>query len=440
MQACWAAAGGLRMETTAGEMVRVVYPGMRVGSAGPDYTNAVVAFEEGGVVRGDVELHLHAADWSRHGHDRDHAYDRVILHVVCTADAATPTRLANGGEIPAAVFDPDMPRAPAALPCSDPHGRSELQARRVLAQAGVARLLLRASACAAASVGAAPWTVLARRSARALGYSANADVAERLGGLAVEWPVDGLLHERNVDGRSAVLLGVAGLLPFQRRRCGLSALDEEQGLEPAWRDADASLPCLDSRLWRMNGLYPNNGPVRRVVALAWLWPRLAPLAAEAPGLMDSASGQSRAGAASLEAWFHVGGDAYWRSHYDFGRCTREADLIGASQARSLVLNALLPFVAAQGMLSGDARGLSMAVRLFASYPPEPSSAITRQFQGQIGLGNRPLTASMQQGMLHILAHYCGQGLCASCPLANEAPAPPFGAPWVADDSLTAVAC
>jgi len=439
MQACWAAAGGLRMQTTAGEMVRVVYPGMRIGSAGPDYTNAVIFFEEGGIVRGDVELHLRAADWSRHGHDCDHSYDRVILHVVCTADAGTPTRLTSGVEVPVAVFDCDAPRADAALPCGERPGRSESRVRRVLAQAGVARLLLRASSCAAASVGVAPWTALARRSARALGYSANADVAERLGGLAVEWPVEELLHERNVDGRSAVLLGVAGLLPFQRRRCGLAALDEEQGLEPAWRDADASLPSLDSRLWRMNGLYPNNAPVRRVVALAWLWPRLAPLAAEAPRLVASACGQSRAGAASLESWFHVGGDAYWRSHYDYGRCTREADLIGASQARSLVLNALMPFVAAQSMLCGDAHGLSLAVRLLASYPPESGSAVTRQFQRQIGLGNRQLTASMQQGMLHILAHYCGQGLCASCPLAGEATAPPPGVPWVTDDALTAVA-
>jgi hypothetical protein len=389
-----------------------------VGSAGPDYANAVVAFDEGEVVRGDVELHLHAADWSRHGHDRDHAYDRVILHVVCTADAATPTRLANGGEIPAAVFDPDMPRAPAALPCSDPHGRSELQARRVLAQAGVARLLLRASACAAASVGAAPWTVLARRSARALGYSANADVAERLGGLAVEWPVDGLLHERNVDGRSAVLLGVAGLLPFQRRRCGLSALDEEQGLEPAWRDADASLPCLDSRLWRMNGLYPNNAPVRRVVALAWLWPRLAPLAAElqAGGLRVR---QSRVG---RPRWSRVPcrGDAYWRSHYDFGRCTREADLIGRRSAlagaqRLLPLWLRRPcYPRCPRIVHGGAAARSLSA--------DPAVRSRGSFSAR-SPGNRPPTASIQQGMLHILAHYMWPG-CVHRALANEALAPP----------------
>jgi hypothetical protein len=439
MQACWAVAGGLRMETTAGQALRVVYPGMRIGSAGPDYTGAVVAFDGGELARGDVELHLRADDWGRHGHDRDHAYDRVILHVVCTADAAASTRLANGVQVPVAIFDSDVPASNTALPCSDRHGCSELQARRVLARAGVARLLLRASSCAAALVGVAPWTALARRSARALGYSANADVAERLGGLAVEWPLKELLHERDVDGRSALLLGVAGLLPFQRKCCGLAALDEERGLEPAWRDMDASLPSLDSRLWRLNGLYPNNSPVRRVVALAWLWPRLAQLAAEAPWLVASACEQARAGAASLESWFRIGGDAYWRSHYDYGRRTREADLIGASQARSLVLNALLPWVTARAMLSGDAHGLSMAVRLLASYPPEPESAVTRQFQRQIGLDNRPLTASMQQGMLHLLSHYCGHGLCASCPLVGEALAPPPGAPWVTDNSPSAVA-
>ena len=74
VQALWYD-GTLRPEdlrTVDGAPVRVIDPGAWNLEAGPDFRNAVV--EVGSVrLRGDVEVHLRAGDWTLHGHAQDPA-------------------------------------------------------------------------------------------------------------------------------------------------------------------------------------------------------------------------------------------------------------------------------------------------------------------------------------------------------------------------------
>jgi len=79
------------LATTAGLAVEVVSPGTWNVSGGPDFSGAVLRLG-GHLCRGAVEVHTSAADWFRHGHDRDSAYADVILHVVWQV---------GGGNVPA---------------------------------------------------------------------------------------------------------------------------------------------------------------------------------------------------------------------------------------------------------------------------------------------------------------------------------------------------
>ena len=66
------------LQTTDGQPLEVIDPGLPHTDAGPDFFNAKVKL--GGTLwAGDVEVHDRASDWLRHGHDRDRAYDRVVL-------------------------------------------------------------------------------------------------------------------------------------------------------------------------------------------------------------------------------------------------------------------------------------------------------------------------------------------------------------------------
>jgi hypothetical protein len=64
-----------------GETIQVLSPGTLNRHEGPDFIDALIFF--GSSMReGDVEIHYSNKDWYRHGHHRDPAYDRVILHVI----------------------------------------------------------------------------------------------------------------------------------------------------------------------------------------------------------------------------------------------------------------------------------------------------------------------------------------------------------------------
>lgn len=90
-----------RAVTTEGVPVRVVHAGKWNRLGGPDFRGARVVLGDGREVTGDVELHVHAADWNAHGHANDPAYDGVCLHVVLFPPAAGQrTRGAGGREIP----------------------------------------------------------------------------------------------------------------------------------------------------------------------------------------------------------------------------------------------------------------------------------------------------------------------------------------------------
>jgi len=97
-----------------GRRVRIVHPGKWNLLGGPDFAGARLRFGDGGEREtvGDVEIHLRAGDWDAHGHARDPAYDRVVLHVVLFPPAAGHvTRGAGGREIPVLALLPLLHRA-----------------------------------------------------------------------------------------------------------------------------------------------------------------------------------------------------------------------------------------------------------------------------------------------------------------------------------------
>ncbi len=87
----------LNLKTFNGEEITIINVGQYLELAGPDFFNAQIVIGNQKWA-GNVEIHLKSSDWYVHHHERDEAYENVILHVVWEHD--TEIFRSNNVEIP----------------------------------------------------------------------------------------------------------------------------------------------------------------------------------------------------------------------------------------------------------------------------------------------------------------------------------------------------
>ena len=87
----------LNLKTFQLEDITIINVGQYLELAGPDFFNAQIVIGNQKWA-GNVEIHLKSSDWYVHNHERDSAYENVILHVVWEHD--TEIFRSNNSEIP----------------------------------------------------------------------------------------------------------------------------------------------------------------------------------------------------------------------------------------------------------------------------------------------------------------------------------------------------
>ena len=424
---------------SAGRRVTVIYPGRWTGLPGPDLRDAIVSIDDGPARRLDLEVHLEAADWRRHGHDRDPAYAGVGLHLVWEIGAHPPAPappaivLAPALSATGAPVAADPSSAREALPCrpSDP---ADAAARRETVDAierqGQRRHAERAAVLEGDIAALGPDQALHQAILRALGYRPNAGAFEALGGCVTSGLSEALASNGEDAGLAvleAVLMGAAGLLPMQRR--GAPADGYARMLQRIWQSY-GSLACLQAADWTLQSVRPANRPTRRIAAAARLLSR-----APDPGrsLVDTLLADVRRAAAAsdlrrLQDRLQVAEppDAYWARHFDFGKPTRQPSpaLVGAGRAREILVNAVLPFAAAMGHALGQADLPRASAEILAALPGGMWNQDSRYMVQTLGVERRGLGGAMaQQGLLRLHRRWCRDKRCGVCPMARRAAAP-----------------
>ncbi|MCY3912040.1 MAG: DUF2851 family protein [Chloroflexi bacterium] len=418
---------------STGRTIAVIYPGRWTGLPGPDLRDAIVSIDDGPARRLDLEVHLAAADWRRHGHDRDPAYAAVGLHLVWELGAHPP---AAGP--PAIALGPALARAggpvaadPSArevLPCQRSGGADAASRRETvdaIERQGLRRHAERTAVLESNIAALGPDQALHLAILRALGYRPNAEAFEVLGGCVTSDLSETLAANGAAAGLAvleAVLMGAGGLLPVQRR--GPPVDGYARTLQRIWQSY-GRLTCLHAADWTLQSVRPANRPTRRIAAAARLLSR-----APDPGrsLVETVLAEVRRAAEAsdpqrLQARFHVAEppDAYWARHFDFGKPTRRPApaLVGAGRAREILVNAVLPFGAAMGHTLGDSDLPRASVAILAALPGGMWNQDSRYMVQTLGLERRGLGgATAQQGLLRLHRRWCRDKRCGVCPMAR----------------------
>lgn len=411
----WRLYGSADHRLTDGRTLRILHPGQLNHASGPDFFNAKVLID-GVEWAGNVELHIKASDWYRHGHQFDRAYDSVALHVVSVNDGYV--RRPDGSLIPQLVlpFTEQMserysmlasPAAPlrcrayiAAVPRLFVHDAVDAAAmERLLAKTDHLEEML--------SLTGGDWLhTLQITLARALGFGLNGDPMERLARMLP--PTLTGRHSNSEFQLEALLLGAAGLLEVAARED-----DYFRSLAAEWGflQHKYGLTPLPAHIWKFSGTRPAASPLRRIVCLSRLIKEGSPLMHR---LLEVAGAP-----APLREIFKVILRGYWASHLTFGSPSSRdySKAIGTAQLDILLINAVAPLYYAYGERTGRPALQENARSLLETLPPE-SNRVMRLWRDAIDYC--PENAWESQGLLHLTRTYCEPGNCLRCRIALQA--------------------
>ena len=401
------------LQTTDGTEVQVVYRGAWTHGFGPDFSGAMIAFGDGRLLTGNVEIHLASSGWRAHGHHLDPAYNDVVLHVV-GVDDGHPTRRADGAHVPVVIVGFEQAKQlEANLDWSKVGGdvcapnlakdRPELIVQAIH-RLGDQRLASKAASFEAELFSRPPAELLWRAILEALGYSENREPMRRLARVVSIGGLERLLASSNDPFLLAatVLLGVGGFLPISPVEADIAGVSPElvARIEPAWGSlARPASELMSPGEWKTARVRPANHPIARLLVAAAL------LAEHPEGLTASLLESVRHADLSLSTLIAL--------------ATKHGASLGPDRATVIIANAILPFALAMSEHANDPELGEGAMRLWDTLPASAHNRVTRTAQMQVGgsIALKGLGERGMQGLIHLNRALCTPRRCYECPVA-----------------------
>lgn len=397
--------------TSTGDNVEIVKTGELNNNAGPDFFNARVRINDT-LWAGNIEIHKKASDWYKHHHNKDAAYNNVILHVVQQADADATCM--SGQAIPTVSlqYNTDLEQkyelllnANETIRCkNDLPNIDSFKLRIWLEKLTIERLEQKTSRildlleqtgnnweeCFYVSV------------ARSFGFNIN-DIPFEL--LAKSLPLRILAkHKDNLPRIEALLYGQAGMLS------GIKQHDEyslQLQTEYLFLQNKYSLIPINGDLWKRLRLRPSNFPTIRIAQFADLIYRSTGLFSK---IIETPTIES------ISKLFDCSVSEYWQSHYSITKPSKKKNKhLGETGRQLIIVNTIIPFIFAYGINRDDSALKQIALDLLEQLPAENNAKI-REWEEA---GIHPENALTSQALLQLTNNYCISGKCLHCQIGNQ---------------------
>lgn len=401
---------GRKVRTNRGAEVEILEPGIHNTDAGPDFSSAIIR-TEGAEWAGNVEIHVKASDWQRHGHHTDKAYDTVILHVVGVDDAKVSRT--DGTEIlqtcvapPAEFYEryailTEAMDNPTCLPWLQTI--PDLNKTDWVSSLGIERLQEKARYMRSildSHNGDWQQTIFVVL-ARALGFGLNGIPFEL---LAKSLPLNFVMrHRDNPLQVEALVFGQAGMLEeaYLERDEYYASLRREY----AFLRQKYSLTPISGNLWKYSRTRPQNFPHRRLAVLASML---------SEGMqLHTRILEARGDYESLMENLEANASDYWHFHARFGDVRSEYPhpvALSRSSKEIILINVMAPFYFAYGAMLGDPGVAEKGLDLLEKINGERNSIVSLWTRH----GLKAPTAFESQALIHLRRNYCNRSRCLEC--------------------------
>ncbi len=397
--------------TTSHERIKIISKGVYNHNSGPDFLEAKIMIEEI-VWVGNIEIHKHSSDWYAHGHEKDPAYDNVILHVVFEDDM--PVYNSNNVQIPTLILskyvskkllksynklikNKSILRCQNVLKQVDPyvleHFKYKLFLERLEQKYEIIKGLLNQTQN--------NWRqVMFETLLKYFGGIVNKDAFEM---LAKFLPYNVFIqYKDNPFQLEALLFGVSGLLTEPKTDAYYQSLQKEF----AYLKEKHQLEVLPGKMIKFHRLRPLNFPTIRLAQFASLFHKNNHLFNKLMKISKPEEAYN---------FFEVSAGDYWKNHYNFDKVTKEKEKkLGKNFIDIILINVIVPIKFAyqkyQGIYNEDE-----IIKLVELIKPEKNRVITTFDKINFKVKN----ALDSQAILQLNANYCDNNRCLQCDIAHQ---------------------
>lgn len=399
------------LKSICGENIEVIHPGIHNNDAGPDFQYA--RLRVGNTLwAGNIEIHVRGSEWFRHSHEKDPAYNNVILHVVAEHDQIAVNQagqelltlsIANRFNLNLLERYREISESLSWVPCSRLIKKVEPIIKMGLVHSMAIQRLHEKASIIAQDLKAAKmdWEECCYITiSKQFGARINSPQFEMLSrSLSVR-----ILMKYHADlfRIESLLLGQSGLLHSSYREHYPKKLRKEYN----YLAGKHRLTPMPGYLWKFLRLRPASFPNLRIAQLACLY--------EAnQSLLQVILETNELG--SLIELFSTSASEYWDTHYVFGtKSSHKKKVFGRNSVCLMLINAVIPLLHLYGSEMNKPELCDRAISFLEKLPPE-NNAIIRRWKES---GSSAYNSLETQGLLQLKKSMCDHKRCLECSVGH----------------------